>query len=29
MVDALSAHRTPDGRYRLCNEFHYLVATAR
>jgi SAM-dependent methyltransferase len=29
VVDALSAYRTADGGYRLHNEFHYLVATAR
>jgi DNA-binding GntR family transcriptional regulator len=28
IVDALAAHRAPDGRYRLENEFHYLVARA-
>ena len=28
IVDALSEHRTPDGAYRLHNEYHYLVATA-
>jgi SAM-dependent methyltransferase len=28
LVEALSPHRTPDGAYRLENEWHYLVATA-
>lgn len=28
IVDGLAAHRTADGRYRLSNEFHYLIARA-
>ena len=28
IVEALAPHRTPDGGYRLENEFHFLVATA-
>ena len=28
IVDGLSPYRTPDGRYRFSNEYHYLVAHA-
>jgi hypothetical protein len=28
IIDALAAHRTPDGPYRLVNQFHFLVARA-
>jgi hypothetical protein len=28
IVAGLAAHRTPDGSYRLRNEFHYLIARA-
>ena len=28
IVDALASHRTPEGSYRLENEFHNLVARA-
>jgi len=28
LVDALAPYRTPDGGYRLANEWHYLVARA-
>src|SRR5687768_3608929 len=28
IVEALAPHRSPDGSYRLGNEFHYLVARA-
>jgi SAM-dependent methyltransferase len=28
IIDALAPYRTPDGGYRLDNEFHYLVARA-
>jgi SAM-dependent methyltransferase len=28
IVDGLACFRAPDGRYRLSNEFHYLVASA-
>jgi hypothetical protein len=27
-VDALAVCRTPDGSYRLDNEWHYLIARA-
>ena len=29
IVAGLATHRTPDGGYRLQNEFHYLIARAR
>ena len=29
LVEGLSSHRTPGGRYRLENEFHYLIARAQ
>src|SRR5581483_6176152 len=28
IVDGLAPYRTADGRYRLSNEYHYLVARA-
>jgi SAM-dependent methyltransferase len=28
LIDGLAAHRTADGRYRLSNEYHYLIARA-
>jgi hypothetical protein len=28
IVEALEPHRTPEGGYRLPNEFHFLVARA-
>jgi SAM-dependent methyltransferase len=28
IVDGLARYRTPDGRYRLTNEYHYLIARA-
>ncbi len=28
IVDGLAPYRTPDGRYRLSNEYHYLIARA-
>jgi hypothetical protein len=28
IVDALASCRTPDGAYRLVNEFHVLIASA-
>ena len=28
IVDGLARYRTPDGSYRLSNEFHYLIARA-
>jgi SAM-dependent methyltransferase len=28
IVDGLAPYRTPDGSYRLSNEYHYLIATA-
>jgi SAM-dependent methyltransferase len=28
IVDSLATHRTPDGRYRLQNDFRYLIARA-
>jgi SAM-dependent methyltransferase len=28
IVDGLAPYRTPDGSYRLSNEFHYLIASA-
>ena len=28
IVDGLAPYRTPDGSYRLSNEYHYLIASA-
>ena len=28
IAEGLAKHRTPDGSYRLHNEFHYLIARA-
>jgi hypothetical protein len=28
IVDGLAPYRTPNGSYRLSNEYHYLIATA-
>jgi SAM-dependent methyltransferase len=28
IIDGLAPYRTPDGSYRLSNEFHYLIASA-
>ena len=28
IVDGLAPYRTPEGGYRLTNEFHYLIARA-
>jgi hypothetical protein len=28
IVEGLAPYRTPDGRYRLSNEYHFLIARA-
>jgi hypothetical protein len=28
LLEAVAAYRTPEGGYRLENEWHYLIATA-
>jgi hypothetical protein len=29
LIERLAAHRTPEGHYRLQNEFHCLIARAQ